>query len=153
MTAAPAVSQLDTRVMKGGKLLPFATPNYGGYYTNMLTPGEVVFAPDLSYAYVADWELFLVQQFGGQYGDKVGLIRDPFNLQGKQQYLGATTPIGDLAAGLQCHQHDSEHRLLHQRHGVPLGGPPGRLLLHAGQDRGQIEGHDRPIERAVYGFR
>src|SRR5207237_1147826 len=88
------VSSVSTKI-KGGNLLAFATPYYNGYYTNILTPRDVALAPDLSYMYVGDWELFLVFGYGGQYGDKVGLVRDPFNLQGKQQYLGATTPIED----------------------------------------------------------
>jgi hypothetical protein len=94
--AAPAIDHVTTKV-EGGNLLNFATPFYNGYYTNILTPRDVVLAPDLSHAYIGDWELHLVFGYGGQYGDKVGVIRDPFNLQGKQRYLGATTPIEDGA--------------------------------------------------------
>ena len=81
--------------IQGGNLRAFATPYYSGYYTNILTPRELAIAPDLSYMYVADWELFLVFGYGGQYGDKVGLIRNPFGLPqfGPTAYLGSTTPL------------------------------------------------------------
>ena len=88
----PTVSSVITKI-QGGNLQSFATPFYSGYYTNILTPRDVVLSSDLSYAFIADWELHLVFGYGGQYGDKVGVIRDPFNLQGQQKYLGATTPV------------------------------------------------------------
>ncbi len=90
----PTINTVSTKVA-GGNLMSFATEYYSGNYTNILTPRDIALAPDLSYAYVGDWELHLVYGYGGMYGDKVGLIRDPFNLEGKQQYLGATTPIDD----------------------------------------------------------
>ncbi len=90
----PTIGEVITKV-EGGDLDLFAEDNYNGYYTNILTPRDVVLAPDLSYAYIADWELHLIFEVGGQYGDKVGLVRDPFGLKGTPKYLGATTPIED----------------------------------------------------------
>ena len=81
--------QVMTRV-EGGTLNPLVNYFYSGYYTNILTPRDVVVSPDLSAAFIADWELYLVFGYGGQRGDKVGVVADPF---GTARYLGATTPI------------------------------------------------------------
>ena len=78
----------------GGRLSPFTQSfPYSGYYTSILTPRDVVIAPDLSAAYIADWELQLIQGYGGQRGDKVGVVSDPFGLANGPEFLGATTPI------------------------------------------------------------
>src|SRR5439155_22396992 len=70
----PTINHIQTKI-QGGNLQSFATPYYSGYYTNILTPRDLAISPDLKYLYVADWELFLVFGYGGQYGDKVGVIR------------------------------------------------------------------------------
>ncbi len=90
--SGPQLNDVVTKV-KGGNLQSFGTPYYSGYYTNAMTPRDIALAPDLSYAYIGDWELFLVSGYGGNHGDKVGLVRDPFGLNGAPTYLGATTPI------------------------------------------------------------
>ena len=93
-TSGPVIKDVKTQV-PGGNLDPFINDYYNGYYTNVLTPRDITLAPDLSYAYIGDWELFLVFGYGGQRGDKVGLVRNPFGLNGTPTYLGATTPIED----------------------------------------------------------
>ena len=84
-----SVDEVRTTIPGGLSPLAQGFP-YAGYYTDILTPRDVVVAPDLSAAYVADWEFFLVFGYGGQRGDKVGVVLDPF---GDSEYLGSTTPI------------------------------------------------------------
>ena len=89
---APQIGSVTTKV-EGGNLNSLVNNYYSGYYTNILTPRNVTVMPDLSYAFIADWELFLVYGYGGQRGDKVGVVNDPFGLHGDPTYLGSTTPI------------------------------------------------------------
>ena len=53
--------------------------------------------PDLSYAFVADWQKISFANIPGQRGDKVSVIRNPFGLPGKDlgstKLIGSTTPI------------------------------------------------------------
>ncbi|MBW2278114.1 MAG: LysM peptidoglycan-binding domain-containing protein, partial [Deltaproteobacteria bacterium] len=92
----PELNHIRTQV-EGGNLKPLvnSVPGnyYTGYYQNILTPRDVVVMPDLSAAFIADWEVYLVHGYGGQRGDKVGVVSDPFT---DPKYLGATTPI-DMA--------------------------------------------------------
>ncbi|MFM2003423.1 MAG: hypothetical protein RI963_2849 [Planctomycetota bacterium] len=64
--------------------------SYSGYYLDTYTPRDVVVTPDLRAAFVADWNFFSVGLFGGQRGDKIGVVLDPFGIP---EYLGATTPV------------------------------------------------------------
>ena len=66
---------------------------YSGYYTDIFTPRDVVVTPDLSAAFIANWELLLISGYGGQRGDKVGVVSDPFGKAAGPEYLGSTTPI------------------------------------------------------------
>ncbi len=74
-----------------GGISPFTQSfPYEGYYTDLITPRDVVIAPDLSAAYIANWEFLLIYGFGGQRGDKIGVVANPFD---NPEYLGSTTPI------------------------------------------------------------
>ncbi|MBN2293355.1 MAG: hypothetical protein JXM70_13080 [Pirellulales bacterium] len=91
-SSGPHINHVKTAV-EGGNLNPLVNPGYTGYYTSILTPREVIVSPTLDYAFVADWELALLYGFAGERGDKVGVVRDPFGINGDPTYLGSTTPI------------------------------------------------------------
>jgi hypothetical protein len=69
------------------------TNAYDGYFLSAQTPHDVVVLPDLSYAFVADWEWLGMTGYSGKRGDKVGVIKDPFGE--RPEFLGSTTPIVD----------------------------------------------------------
>ena len=63
-----------------GGLSPFSQNfPYAGYYTDIFTPRNVVVTPDLSAAFVANWEFLLVFGYGGRPGGQgrcgVGSVR------------------------------------------------------------------------------
>ena len=72
------------------------------YDLDIQNTSSVVVTPDLAYGFALDWyhpNLFqrdldqLIRDNLRELGTKVGVIRDPFGLNGQPTYLGATSPI------------------------------------------------------------
>ena len=87
---------------QGTRLRPLTSnqpnPHPLGLYLDITHPEGIAVMPDLSYAFVADWgPVRFEPQYQSPdpshpYGGKIGVIQDPFGLQGTPKLVGSTTP-------------------------------------------------------------
>jgi hypothetical protein len=100
------------KVDGGVVVIPFGDGTYSNLYKRRSTQvydldirnaSHVAVTPNLQYAFVGDWDVSRYMTIDAQLasemealfrlGGKVGIVQDPFNLQGKRKILAATTPI------------------------------------------------------------
>lgn len=85
----PLVDHVNTKI---GPISPLDR-HYSGYHLGVQSPWDIAFTPDLKYAFLADVQTTVVSGYPGQRGDKVGVVQNPFGLDGEPKLVGSTTPI------------------------------------------------------------